>query len=688
MISNFSRILFPILFIFQILFYPEGHSQSFNEVSRAIGVNHLTISFNLIGGGLAFFDYDNDGHEDLIVIGGAAQDRLFRNNGDGTFTDETIKAGLNNSNYFKTQAVVTGDINNDGFREIFIATDIGNPNILYLNNGDGTFTNISEGAGIIHESWSLGATLLDFNQDGMLDIYVINYIEENNALEDGFAHTCFPNFLYLNKGNNQFEEVASTYLVDEEGCGVAVTSFDENKDGKTDIYIANDFGEFIVPNVYFQNNFPNSFEDKSVSSGLDAHIYGMGIGLGDIDNDGHTDLYTTNIGRNVLYHNNGNGTYTDLTTSAGVENTNYEDLFTTSWGAVFFDYDLDGAEDLFVSNGFIPASDFIKTSEVDPNKLYRNNGDLTFEDVTIEENIFNDEISRGAAYSDFDHDGDLDLAVVKLGKVLGSPGNMLFYQNKSSTGNHWLQVKLEGTTSNRDAYGSTVYAYHGNTIWSQEISGGSSHASQNSSIAHFGLGNTETIDSLVVRWPNGETVTLINIEADHTYYIVENTAGYEILGCTDSNSINYDPEATLNQGCIFSIFGCTDPRAENYNPTATEDNNTCEFSFEVEGCMDDTALNFDKYASVDDGSCSYVLNAKIENSKTKVYPTRWSNSFIIESNEPQLEVKMYSFEGKLVHHHKYTNGPKFKISPEINPGSYILVFSNGIDIERIKVIKE
>ncbi len=687
MISKYSRILFPFILISQILFYLKAHSQSFNEVSRSIGLYHLTISFNLIGGGLAFFDYDNDGHEDLIVIGGAVQDRLFKNQGDGTFKDVTIDAGLNNSNYFKTQAVVTGDINNDGFRDIFIATDIHNPNILYLNNGDGTFRNISESAGIIHESWSLGATMLDFNQDGLLDIYVINYIEENITFDDGFGHKCYPNFLYINTGYNKFEEVGASFLASDEGCGVAVTSFDENKDGKTDIYIANDFGEFIVPNVYLQNQFPEQFNDKSVASGLNAAIYGMGIGLGDIDNDGYTDVYTTNIGRNVLYHNNANGSYTDITTAAGVENTYAGTLFTTGWGALFLDYDLDGYEDLFVSNGFIPASHFIETSESDPNKLYRNNGDLTFTDVSDNQNLSNDQICRGAVYSDYDHDGDLDIAIVKLGKVIGEPGNMLFYQNNNPVGNHWIQLKLEGTTSNRDAYGSTVYVYKNNSIWSQEISGGSSHASQNTSIAHFGLGEHESVDSVVIRWPNGDEEILYNLETNHLYYKKQYIDGIDILGCTDTNAINYDPEATKDYACTYSFFGCTDPRATNYNSLATVDDNSCQFVGEVLGCMDLSALNYDKYATADDGSCEFLITSAPTEKELKVYPTKWDEHFTIEVDERNIVVEILSLNGKRVFNKEIEGGPAFLISPKVSTGTYLLIVKGEVSNYQTLIIK-
>ncbi len=541
---------------------------SFQELASEYGIEHYHRG--LYGGGVAIFDFNNDGFEDIYLTGGLFRDKLYKNNGNKTFTDVTLYSGFARTSQFNTSSVSVGDINNDGFKDLFIGTYRNQHNLLYLNNGDNTFSEISNEAGLERHEWAVGGAWADFDLDGYLDLYVINYVQSESLItnEDGqvtgFDHDCFPNQLFLNNGDLTFTEIRSS-VINNFGCGLAVAATDLNNDFIPDIYVANDFGQWIKSNAVLKNNGTDTlFQDISSESGMDAKIFGMGIAVGDYDRDGLKDYYVSNIGSNVLYHNQGNGSFLDVADAAGVSNTKFGEKFATSWGTAFFDYDHDGFEDLFVSNGFVRAAAFISTSIPDPNQLYRNLGNGTFQDVAPELGLDNANISRGMAVGDLDNDGDLDIVVSKVGDR-DSVGNTLIFENQLRSDHHWLEVKLRGTQSNYDGYGANVKVYFDGTIWVHEIDGGSSHASHNSALAHFGLGDVSILDSIKVIWPGGGAQIFFNVPTDQSILIQQDESDYFVMGCMDPSFDNYDPDATYSFGCYRDVPGCLDQISPHFN---------------------------------------------------------------------------------------------------------------------------
>lgn len=560
--KNRTFVFFLVLFISLLNARAQGY---FENITKRANLSHLHVTPYLMGGGISIIDINNDGWEDVYFTGGFYEDKLFVNNGDKTFT--RVEAGIFDiTRVTSTTGAFSGDINNDGFEDILVTTFDGVNNILFLNNGDNTFRDITKSAGITDKGWGMGATFGDFNLDGLLDIYIINYIDEPSVLYNennevyGFSHDCFPNRLYINNGNLTFDEVSSDYLVDGFGCGLAVTSTDVDNDNIPDIYLANDFGEWITPNKYYKNNYPElDFSELSQSNNLNLKIYGMGIATGDYNRDGLFDYYVTNLGRNVLLEGQINGEFSDMTTKAGVENTSVDTLNSTSWGTDFFDYDNDGYEDLVVSNGFIKAAPFLKTSEKDPNKLYRNNGDGTFEDVSILENISDSSIARGVVTFDFDNDGDLDIIFSNIERTPHHDTEILFYENLRGSEKNWLKIKLKGDLNNHSGIGAKVKLFHDDVIWIEEITGGSSHASSKSKIAHFGLGLVSLLDSIQVIWPGGMIQIFKNIGSNQTLLITESNNQYDIVGCLEETAENYNSNATFNYGCVSAkVLGTYD----------------------------------------------------------------------------------------------------------------------------------
>ncbi len=504
----------------------------FSEESISRGMDYQCPGVGQMGGGVAVFDHNSDGYPDVYMVGGPERDRLYENQGNGQFEEIGLSAGLDVTGQVSTVGVGTGDINNNGYRDIFLTTKMG-PNILLKNQGDGTFKDISASAGIVDSvKRSQSVSFGDVNQDGFLDIYVNNWVREKGFIQDsagnyvGYDHEGERNLLYINNGNETFSEKAREYGVADTGCTLVSRFTDVNGDGAVDLIVGNDFGQWLEPNHYYRNDHPaNAFTEMSDSLGLDAELNSMGIGMGDIEKDGDFDLYVTSIGKNVLLENRKDG-YRDIADSLGVESKYGRDtLLATGWGAPFMDYDNDGDQDLFVANGYMATLETIPTSEMDPTRSFRNDGGGKFSDITAASGIRDSALkTRGCAYLDFDRDGRRDLLLQPIVKDPDSSGHALLYRNTVDNGNHWLQVRLQGTKNNRDGYGAKLRVIKGKDQWIRELSGGgTTYASQHSSVLQIGLGKHQMVDSLIVTWPGGDRQVHEQVQADQRVRVIEDS---------------------------------------------------------------------------------------------------------------------------------------------------------------------
>lgn len=526
---------------------------SFEEIGSSTGIQFGHVSDNWVGGGVAVFDFDKDGWQDIYLTGGDSPDKLLKNVLGQGFEDVSDVSGISSiTSEYKTFGVTTGDIDNDGFRDILVTTEFGYRSILIKNLGNGTFEHlpiaINDGV-----SWKSAAAFGDVNKDGFLDLYIGAYIYQSDVLEDstgtivGFDQDCSSNKLFLNTGSLAFVDASSQYSVQNQGCALAVAFTDYDSDIDLDLIVANDFGEWNLPSALISNEFPNQeFEDISAETGMDLEIYGMGIAIGDYDKDADLDYYQTNLGRNILSRND-SGIFTDVTTQANCESDSTGQLLNTGWGTFFFDADNDSWQDLFVANGWVNTPEFIATYPNDPNVLFKNNGDGTFSDISESSDINSTRNSKGAAYGDFNNDGKLDFVV---NNVHPNPDSAQFeiYQNTSSNTGNWISFKLEGTLSNRDAFGSKVRVVVNGQSSVAEVSGGCSFASQNSSIIHFGIGDANQADSVIVTFLSGQKQVFSQVESNQLYHIVEDF---------DTSTRDYTQEDAISSGYIdgeFSIW--------------------------------------------------------------------------------------------------------------------------------------
>ena len=531
----------------------------FEDIAQSAGLHFITENCptpekyqpETMPAGVALLDYDGDGLLDIYLVNGADMpslvktgpkyyNRLFHNNGDGSFTDVTLRAGVAGSDYGMGAAV--GDYDNDGWPDLFLANVNGNQ--LFHNNGDGTFTDVTAKAGVTggkfggRKMWSISAGWFDYNNDGRLDLFVSNYCQWDPAHEPaciglngrGYCHpnsfAPLPNTLYRNNGDGTFTDVSrETGIAAVEGKGMGVAFADYDGDGFMDVFVAND----NMPNLLFHNLGGKRFEEVGLQAGVAYNedgvaLAGMGVAFGDVNNDGLPDLWHTAIENDTfpLFLNRGGGHFVDASQPSRLAEITRE---MSGWSNGAADLDNDGWKDLFVARGNV--MDNIDTISrhfhyAEPNSVFRNLGNGEFADVsaTAGPDLTRPAPYRGLAYGDLDNDGRIDLVVTALGR----PARL--FRNVTENGNHWLLLKLVGTKSNRMGIGAQIRitAADGTRQYS-EVTTSTGYAASSDPRVHFGLGGCRTVREIEIRWPSGMRQVLRDVPADRVLTVEEPRGG-------------------------------------------------------------------------------------------------------------------------------------------------------------------
>ena len=516
-----------------VQFVDVAHEAGLNIPNVWGGADHKRYIIEAKGSGIAFFDYDHDGWLDIYLTNGtrlgeewpagkAPTSHLYKNNRDGTFTDVTEKSGLGRTGW--QTGVCVGDYDNDGWDDLFCC--FWGHNILFRNNGNGTFTDVTRKSGLYDERvrWGAGCTFLDYDRDGHLDLFVCNYIVLDPAKTaspgdaaacqwKGIPVMCGPrgltgdtNVLYHNNGDGTFRDVSQKSGILKPGPRYSITAVanDFDNDGWPDIYVAVD----SEPSILFRNNRDGTFTDVAVMAGCayseNGHEQaGMGVAVGDYDCDGWFDIFKTNFADDTcnLYHNNGDGTFSDVTFASGIGINNQY----VAWGCGFVDYDNDGWTDLIQINGHVYpeiGGHSIGQSFKNPRLVYKNIGNGQFKDVsaTMGPGINERFSSRGAAFGDYDNDGDVDVLILNMNDVPS------LLRNDGGNKQNWIKIKLIGTKCNRTAIGARVRVTTGKHAQMDEVRSGSSVMSQSDLRLHFGLGQAQSVDLIEVQWPTTQKV--------------------------------------------------------------------------------------------------------------------------------------------------------------------------------------
>ena len=517
---------------------PEADSTYFQEVGSRIGLDftHSIGSTEMknivesVGGGAAFLDYDQDGYLDIYACSGVwlegfskteeppgiRGNRLYRNRKDGTFEDVTERAKASGGWY--SMGVSVGDFNNDGFPDLFLSNY--GENALLLNRGDGTFSDVSRAAGIQGgKECSVGASWLDYDNDGLLDLYVGNYLNFDPEYKYYYAPDGFPgplaydaqaDRLYHNLGDGSFEEVSEQMgIEDMDGRAMGVGAADYDQDGFVDICVANDH----TVNYLWHNEQGKGFKDLATPSGTGFSQAGeatvsMSVDYADFNKDQLIDIFISDDNYCSLYENMGNGVFRDNSYSSGISVASGQFV---GWSSSFFDFDNDGDPDLFKTNGEL------KHLYGQEDQVFENLGDGTFEDVSVRLGTYFEEehVGRGACLGDYDNDGDMDIFIVNL-----NSGSRFLRNNKGNSSN-WLMLNLVGTTSNRDGVGANIRLVTGEEVQISQKKSTSGYLSQSDPRVHFGLAGHESADRVEVTWPSGKVQVLERVPANQILTVRE-----------------------------------------------------------------------------------------------------------------------------------------------------------------------
>lgn len=515
------------------------------DITRASGVHfvHYTGAFGkrylpeTMGSGCAFIDYDNDGRPDILLIQGKdfpghfhrhTTQKLYHNNGDGTFTDITRRSGLGFEMY--GMGVAVGDYDNDGYDDLYI-TGLGEARLLH-NEHNGTFKDVTQSAGVNNTGFGASAAWVDYDKDGRLDLFVCNYVKWSEktdiycSLDGRNKSYCTPEAyqgdtcrLFHNLGNGRFEDVtgkAGIYDPTGKNLGVAVVDYDG--DGWPDLAVSND----TQPTKLYRNNHNGTFTEVAVEAGIafseDGIARGaMGIDADDFDDSGHPSIAVGNFSNQMLglYHNEGNRFFIDIAPSSEIGRAS---LLSLSFGLFFFDYDLDGLEDLFVANGHIEPD----IARIQPQVAYaeiplvfRNESHDHFQSVGAQLGFTQRLVARGAAYADINNDGALDILL----STNGGPAHL--YRNEGADQNHSLRIKTVGTRSNRNGLGARVKVKTPTGMNEQKVHSGSSYCSASEQTLTFGMGQEDQAQSVQITWPSGQQDEIKNVKAGYTHTVQE-----------------------------------------------------------------------------------------------------------------------------------------------------------------------
>jgi enediyne biosynthesis protein E4 len=497
-----------------------------------------------MAGGVAVFDYNGDGRPDIFFANGADlqtlkktsdkfSDRLYRNDGNGVFTDVTAQAGLQGHGF--DNGVAAGDYDNDGHPDIFVMGVHGNT--LYHNNGDGTFSDVTKKAGLdktvdpeFGPLYGVAAAWVDVNNDGLLDLFVVNYLQwawsdKPLCTINNIAEYCHPRYykglpdqLFLNQGDGTFKDVSKEWGIRDhigKGMGAGVADFD--LDGRPDLFVTNDAGY-----SFLFHNLGNKFEEIAFQAGIalpeeGAFISGMGLDFRDFDNDGYPDVAYVALNRQTfpLFRNTGKGDFTEVTASSSITS---QSLGMSGFGPALYDFDNDGWKDLFVSRGHVSATHPPGADVKQPNTVFRNLGSSGKWQALTEEAGFAQSTAarhRGCALGDFDGNGRIDVVVTSM------DANAELWMNHSPKAGHWLDIALHGTKSNRDGIGARIQVVTKTGVQYNHQTSSVCYASSSLGPVHFGLGADSKAQKVQITWPSGIVQTLENVEADRVLKITE-----------------------------------------------------------------------------------------------------------------------------------------------------------------------